>query len=500
MVVNSLTRKSTFLFFSNLSDTFLKLIAAILITPLITASLGEDLYGIWTMITQILSYLALATLNSTTTLKIRLATLQNDPNIEPKQLLLGAAVKLFKYSLVIIVLSCFFIVLISQHLFPNNINNILAIKAAIIIGTAGIVVEQIGSFGGNAMRGNNMDYKGIGIRSLAIIVSNFLIAVFLYFDSGLIGLSISTFIGTLLMSILWLKIAKKELIWFSAKKVTSDYFIYYLKQSFFTLTNSIGYILLVNSDAILIGFILGSKYAGIYFISITLFRTGINPIITSIASSIGASIASIISTNNFERLNKIIIELIMVISILFAATGTLYIVFNESIISYWVGDNFYSKDHIEFFFLMVAVIQFSFWLFQYIVDGLQLFAEKSNASLISGVIFILLAIPLLKHYDIKGILFSAILSRIIGCLILFYYIKVKYKIRIRIDIVIYQWIGLGVFLGLVTLLIQPKIPVLSIVELIFWTFLTSFILFLIGFFLLPNSFKSRLVTNFLSKF
>jgi O-antigen/teichoic acid export membrane protein len=223
-----------------------------------------------------------------------------------------------------------------------------------------------------------------------------------------------------------------------------------------------------------------------------LFRAGISPIITSFIASTGSGLANIISTRDFDRLNKVFKELLSIMTVLLTASGLFYIIFNQNIIKFWVGMSFYSSDHIEYLFLIVAVIQFSYGLLQYITDGLQMFSEKSIASLIGGAFFIISSLILLKAFNIKGLLFSAIISRVLASILLIYFLKVKAKIPLSTNIIFYQWLGLGIFFGMVAWLLQPLIPDLSLKQLFIYVFAMGIILIFPVFILLPKTFKKRL--------
>jgi O-antigen/teichoic acid export membrane protein len=491
----SLTKNSIFSASSNFLITFLRAIIAIVVTPLITRSLGVKSYGAWTIITSLFSYLSLTNLNSGSTLMIRLAAIQHDMNYEPKQKLLGAAFKLYKFSLIISFIFCYVILLLAPSLFSDNLSEIFNIRVAIFVGTIGVVVEQYGGIAGNSLRGSNLDYKGLGIRIFLIIFTNLIIILLLYiFKFGIVGLSVSTFLGSLAFSVLWFRLAKKELSWFKKQKTSIDELKTYAKQSFLTLSHSIGSFVLTNLDSLLIGIMLGSEYAAKYFLSVTLFRTLVFPLINTLNTSSAIGLAYLIGSQNWISVKSVFNELIKVSMILLGASGIFFILFNRQIIHFWVGESFYSDERLELIFVVFCLIQFIYFLIQYVADGLQMFNVKARISITLAIVFVVLAIPLLYFLKLKGILIAASLARVVGVILLVKSINKKTPEMISVKLLIRQLLVVGVILFGVYLF-SKMIPELSLTKLILIGSSCALFLSFGVYIVLPGTFKQRILAN-----
>ncbi len=484
---------------SSFIDITLKVIAAIFVTRLITEKLGPNLYGVWTMMLQILGYIALANLNTSSTLKIRLAAINHHDDNYQKQLLFSASRKLFHYTLLLTFFVSLFTICFSGKIFTDNTASISEINIVFVFGVLALIVDQYGSLYGNALRGSNLDYKGVGIRSLAFIISNVFIIVFLYFGLGIMGLAISSIIGSIITALSWRKLTKRILVWYKIVKVNADFFYVYFKQSMLTLAYSLGNVVLVNSDAILIGIVMGNEYAGFYFISTTFIRSLIIPVVTILLSSTGIGLSSLINTKNNERIRSVTDEIIQIAVVIIGAGGVLYILFNENLIYYWVGHKFYSGENVEVFFVVMVVVQFSNTLIQYLIDGLQLYKEKAIVSIISAMFFVPVSIVLLKYFGLKGFITTSLLSSLIS---IFSYFQIMKKMNcsfINIKWMVLRWSLLAVLFFAVSVFFKPLMPLLPIKDLILLIILLSFFLGIVVFFLLPNSFKQRLLSNNLFK-
>jgi len=493
--MSSLTKKSLLLSLSSFIDIILKVIAAIFVTRVITEKLGSNLYGAWTIILQILSYIALTNLNTSTTLKIRLAAINHHVDNNKRQLLLSASRKLFHYSLLLTFFVTVIIICISGRIFTENTENIPEINIVLIFGVFAIMVDQYGSLYSNALRGSNLDYRGLGIRSLVFILSNVLNVGFLFFGLGIVGLAISSLLGSIITALSWRKLTKNVLRWYKIVKVHYDFFYAYSKQSIMTLVFSIGNLVLVNSDAIVIGIILGNKYAGFYFISTTMVRSLIIPTITILLSSSGVGLSNLINSNNNERTRLVTTEILQIATLILGAGGILYMLFNENLIHYWVGHKFYIGENVEVFFLVLVVVQFSNNLIQYLIDGLQLYKEKAIVSITSALIFVPVAIILLKNFGLIGFIIASILSSLIS---IFSYLTIMKKINasfINSQSLMLRWVFLALIFIIINSFFKPLMPILGFKELILLILTASFCLGVAVFILLPNSFKQRLLTN-----
>lgn len=493
--VSSLTQKSILLSLSSFIDILLKVVAAIFVTRLITEKLGTNLYGAWTMVLQIMGYIALTNLKTSTTLKTRLAAINHLEDIFQKQLLLSASRKLFHYTLPFTIVVSFFTILFSEKIFTDNNASLSEINTVLVFGVLGLIVDQYGSLYGNALRGSNLDYKGVGIRSLAFIVFNVFVVVFLHFGLGIIGLAVSSLVGSVITALIWRKLTKKILGWYKIVTVNIDFFYVYLKQSMLTLVYSLGNIILVNSDAILIGIVMGNKYAGFYFISTTFIRSLILPIITILVSSAGVGLSSLINTKNYERTRTATNEISQIATLIIGAGGILYILFNESLVNYWVGPIFYSVENVEVFFVIMVIVQFSNTLIQYLIDGLQLYKEKAIVSIISALFFLPVSVILLKYFGLKGFIAASMLSNLLS---IFCYLKIMKKLGsyfIDLKEMLIGWFVLGVLFFAVSIFIKPLIPFLHFKKLILLFLSISVLLGLSVFVLLPSLFKQRLLAN-----
>ena len=194
-----------------------------------------------------------------------------------------------------------------------------------------------------------------------------------------------------------------------------------------------------------------------------------------------------------------VLQLIKVSFIFCAAAGFFYILFNKEIVHFWVGKDFYSEERLEYYFVIFCILQSLYSLMHYVVDGLQMFKMKARISGLLGVGFILLSIPLLYVFGLKGILISASLVRIAGIYFLVNYVNNKIPGLIPIRLVFKQFLVIGGIL-IIAYYLAMLLPVMSLLPFILFAGCGALLLAIAAYILIPSSFKQRIKYNLPVKF
>lgn len=489
----SLFKRSGLNFVSNILDTFLKLIAGLVVTPIVANSLGVRLYGVWSILMQLFGYISLANLNAASTLKIRLAVLQHDTDPLPKQRLLGAAYQLFKYSTLITVVAVAISISFAPIIFKDSKDVMLSIYLAIFIGAISILIEQYGGIAGNALRGNNLDYKGMGYKSIALLLSNIALVIFAYYKTGLIGMAIAMVVNALTFTFIWKILAKKNLPWFKPVPPNTADLKSYGKQSGLTLAYSIGNLMLNSFDGILIGLVFNSTKAAVYFASLSLFRSLLLPIISNFIASSNTGIAYLCTANDPERLKKVLFELLQVTLVLFIGAGIFFILFNKLFMLYWIGEAFYNIQHLEFLFVLFCFSHLLFTINLSLLDGFQMFKQKALVTIIMSISYLLMNIFLLPLIGMSFLLISGIIVRLVALVISQVLLQSKLNCITQILTRQFMYSALLVIILLPVYYLFLYLNNSEVVSVWVVLFITVLVLSIFMFFALPAVFKQRLI-------
>jgi O-antigen/teichoic acid export membrane protein len=399
------------------------------------------------MIQQICGYIAVSSLNSSSTLKIRLSVIQSKADFQEKQILLSSAVKVFKLSFIVVVIFIATICIFSSYFFKTSPNLLPIIITAFIVSAISLIIEQYGSIAGNALRGNNLDFKGIGIRSFGLIISYLFTVLFLYLGFSLVGMALASLSNSIIFAYLWNRIAKKELIWYKIVKVSWNQISTFTQQSLLTTSTSIGGLLLTASESIILGILLTPKMAGNYFLTVTLIRLLVLPLTMMLLTSSYSGFAYLKGKNEDKKLLHVQKSMQKIIIGTFSISGMIFIYFNKFFIYHWVGEKFYLSNNLEFVYLILAFLQYLYMQSQYALDLNQVFKKKSLISLITGFVYVAFSIILVQHFNVIGIIYSGILARLMNVILTIIIIP-KAKMNILIP---GTYLSIGIFLSTIVL-------------------------------------------------
>jgi O-antigen/teichoic acid export membrane protein len=152
-VQRSLTARAMLGGLSNALQFVIRLIVGLVITPFIIRGLGQELYGIWTMIQQTLGYVGLADLRVTNVVKFTLAVEQHKEDYHFKRQQVGASVLALAQVAPLILSAGVIIVCFAPEIVGSSAVYDNQVRWAVGIGIVGILMDSIFSVPGNILRG-----------------------------------------------------------------------------------------------------------------------------------------------------------------------------------------------------------------------------------------------------------------------------------------------------------------------------------------------------------
>jgi O-antigen/teichoic acid export membrane protein len=427
----NLTKRSTFLFINNILENLLKILSGFVVTPIIIKGLSKELYGAWAMILQLLNYIALTNLRSSTTLKITLTATQYNEDFDYKRRQVGAAVRMWLYTLPLTFFVSVIIILISNHIFKTEAKYDSTIKLALVVSVIAFATDQFLSISGNLMRGSNMDYKGIGIRSIAIIIGGGLNILAIKLNLSIIGLSISNLISVLFTGFVWYHLAKKYIPWYGIGKPTKKELAIYRTNTFHIFLSSIGSLLVLSSDAFLLGIFVNTKVVAIFVTTSSLLRIFIVPI-SNIVSSANAGLAGLCGLGQWERVLSIRKELLNIVMFVFLLFAVNVLLTNEPFLKIWVGDGYYGGDWVNFLFVVGYFLFVIQMVDVIILDGLQQYKIRSRTYLIGASIVLVLSLLFVPKSGMVGMAAISMIAKLFSLLSFRYFISKKIDVKFSV--------------------------------------------------------------------
>lgn len=454
----NLTSKSIFGVVSDMLENTARIAVNLVITPWIIRLLGKELYGVWAMISQLNGYIALGNLRLSATVKFYIATQQHSSETGVKRRMVGASLLGAFISLPLLGLLIAGAIYFSPRIFRIPDVHAQEVRLTLLITGALVVLTQFLSIPGNVLRGMNQDYRALGAKSLALIVSSILGLVLVAYDWGLPGLALANLLGYLLLSGVQITLAIRYIEWLGMEWPKLREMREYLGNSLWVFVTSIGQLLLTGSDYLLAGYFLTPSNAAIYSVTATLTRLLLSPL-ASLSNSTNAGLSGLCGAKEWARLLRAKHEYYVLTFLITGVAGGIVLFANRAFVGLWVGPTFYGGGVLTLLFLLQGICTAVTQVDSNLFDGLMAIRQKALITLSCGVVTILAAVSLVPGLGLVGIGLGVLIGRVLSCFLHRWYLmrhglgnNFEESFPVRLLVVLAAcWLGAACFPGSVDL-------------------------------------------------
>ncbi|HXF85988.1 MAG TPA: oligosaccharide flippase family protein [Anaerolineales bacterium] len=429
-------------FVSNVLSQGTKFVTAFLITPILINGLGKELYGIWGMLGQMAGYFSLSDLRPAGTMKFLLSIKQYHPDIDEKKRLIGATLILWVISLPLMILAG----LVLVHFSPLFIktDNSTTVQVALGIVIFGVVLERLMSIPANILRAQNLEYKGMGLSAMSVLLSGALSAFAVLQGWGLIGLAGMSLLGMVISNLIRMRVAMNAVPWIGIQKPMRDEFKSFIRTSTWLTFSALSFLLLTSTDILLIGMLLGPSASAVYLTTSTVLRSTTDPL-SMLFSSANAGIAGLCGRGEWERVEKLRREMYVFAIATMTIIGTGVLSLNQAFLKLWVGPGLFGGSLLNFLlvlgFLLIVLVRID----NTIVSSILLFREQAGVFFVGGVASVLVGILTMPTLGIAGMALGLIMGQAI--LLMFSWRLLRKHIRFNVMNYVYD-IGRPLLVGM----------------------------------------------------
>lgn len=465
-------------------DQITKQVVGFFTSPFIVNGLGDKLYGVFQILSDLTSYAQVADVRITQVLKWTIAQKRDILSEKELQEEVTTAFVITLVMLPIVFLIGAFISWQAPYLanVSEEYNNLVRIVTSMMIFS--LVIYKIMDVFESLLRGMNLGFKGMGFRSGFIILTGLLKVIVVKLGFGLVGLAFVQILTALLLLLTFFYLVKKNIYWFKITSTNKNKLIEYTKLSGFFVLSSIFNLALLNSDKIILGYLISPEVVTIYVL--TFFTSSaMQGFISSFISGVVPGIGSFYGKGEFDKIimaQKIIKSIIWIIG--FSIGGSIML-YNESFLNLWVGDSRYAGS-LENLFIILIAIQYAFFSSSSAFINVTLdLRYKVLLIALSSFTTIGLSFLLVPSFQILGTVISILIGRTI--LVIGYTIILNSKMNIKTEIIklteFRQFLITVLFL-VIFMKISPSLSIESWVQLIIYGIITSigliYIFWLIG--------------------
>ncbi|WP_194974090.1 MATE family efflux transporter [Aquiflexum lacus] len=448
------------------------------VSPFIVKGLGSTFYGVYQILLELTGYANIADTRSQV-LKWTIARKRNIASEEElrSEVTTGLAIMLLVLPIVLVAGGALAWYAPSIAKIDEQYHQLVRITASIMI--LGMISYKANDLFESILRGMNLGFKGIGVRSFIIVFSGGLKVSIILLGYGLIELAIVQVISGIFTSLAFYWIVKKNVPWFGFGETSFLKIRSYGKLSGWFFLSKIANMALLHSEKVILGFLAGPEIVTFYVL--TMFTSSaMKGIVDNVISGVIPGLGSFYGKEEYQKIidsTKLINSIIYLFT--FAIGGSI-ILFNRSFLFLWVGSENYAGN-LENLLILFLTVQYIFFYTSSVIINVTLdLKRKVFITLFASGISILLAFVLVRDYGIVGFCISFLIGRMV--LSIGYPIILKRKINdnsplikldnVRQSLFIVIAFGVGAY-------IQDYIEINSWIYLVLFGGLSCVILFLV---------------------
>lgn len=385
-------------------------ITGLLVSPVLVHTLGGALYGAWKMIGQLTGYATLADSRATQVLKWTVARKKDIASEEELRSDVTSAFFVTLFILPLILIAGAVITWYAPYITGIDVSHYSIIRITCALLLFSLVIAKVFDLFEAVLRGMNLGFKRMGMRS-GIIIGGGALKVFVITQGhGLIGLAIVQIFITIVTGLTFYFIVKKTVGWFGFGKTDFKKVWYFSKLSGWNMANTATDTILTSSDKVLLGFVAGPMLVSSYALS-TFLPLAIQGLLFRVIIGAIPGIGKLFGLQEYSKIYKVWDSMNGLIFLLTMATGATVILFNNSFLKAWVGDGFFA-DNLVNVLLIIMILQDTLIKHDgYIINATLDLKKKVYLSFASSIIFIAFGFVFIEKLGIAGLCISLICGK-----------------------------------------------------------------------------------------
>jgi O-antigen/teichoic acid export membrane protein len=407
-----LTQKAYLNAISIMLDYGTKVIVLSIVTPILVAGLGRSLFGVWQMLSRLVTYMQAADGRPTQALKWVIAHDQAIDDDEMKRRHVGSALGVWIVFLPVIVLVGGALVWVAPVVTKVPAEMYWVVRLAIALLVLEFLVTNLVALPESVLRGMNLGYKRMGLQASLEIVGGVLTVGAFYVGAGLVGLAgAQVILGALAGAFYWM-VVKKYVPWFGIAKPRKAEVRSFLKLSVWWFAWTSINRMLMASDFIVLGIVATSSAVTTYsltgYAALTLLQ-----VTSMLLGAVTPGLGGVIGLKQYEKAARLRAEMMRMSWVVLAAMGTAILLWNRSFINLWVGPEHYAGAWANLLIVLLMVQLIFIRNDAFVIDLTLQMRGKVVVGAIASVLSIGLSALLIPRWGIVGLCLGMIAGRLL---------------------------------------------------------------------------------------
>lgn len=410
--VERLTQKAYLNAVASLLDYGAKVVVVSIVTPILVTGLGSSLFGIWLVLSKLVTCISAADGRPTQALKFVIANQQAVDDSAAKRRYVGSALGVWFIFLPVLTAVSAVLVWFSPAITKVPPESYTTVRLTCALLAVNFLLTNLIALPESVLRGMNLAHKRMGLLAGLNVIGGAATAGAVYIGAGLIGVAAAQVLLTGLTGALFWVVVKKYVSWFGIARPSMAEVRSFLGISNWWFAWSWIAKLMIASDVVILG-VIGSaqmvttytltSYAGLTLLSL----------ITIILGAATPGLGGVIGQKNYEKAARLRDEMMATSWLFVTAAGSTILLWNRSFVGLWVGPYHYAGFWPNLLIVLVMVQLVFIRNHTYLIDLTLRMRNKVIAGSVSVALSIVLSALLIPRLGLTGLCLGLLGGRLL---------------------------------------------------------------------------------------
>ena len=339
---------------SSLIDFSARLLVNLVVTPILVSGLGSMFFGVWQILSRLISCISAADGRPTQALKWVTANRQASDDYASKRRDVGSALCVWLIFLPILTIVGIILIWLSPIITKVSSEQYLVVRFTCTLLVINFLLIGLIALPESVLRGMNLGYKRIGIVASITVLGGALTAGAIYLGFGLVGIAGAQIVISILTGFTFWLVVRKFVPWFGiARPKLTEVWHFLRLSSWYTVWTLVNKLLLM-SDLVILGLVTSATTVTTFVLTSLPAQTSVN-VISIIVGAVIPGLGGVIGKKQYDEAAGYHNEMMANSWLLVTAIGSTILLWNRSFIYLWVGAEHYAGFWANILIVLVAV-------------------------------------------------------------------------------------------------------------------------------------------------
>lgn len=407
-----MTRSATLTAVASLLDYGAKLVVGLLLTPLLVSGLGRSLFGVWTMLQQLVVYMNATDGRPTEALRLVISSEQAGDDAARKRRYVGAALVVWLMFLPVIAAVGATLVWLAPTITKVGPELTTPVRLTCALLVLSFLAATLASIPESVLRGMNLGYKRMGWQAGLNVIGGGLMAAATVLGLGLAGLGAAQIITAAVTGLCFWVLVKKFVPTFGVARPARPDVKSLLTMSAWLTGGTIVTHVLLHTDAMILGIVVSPAAVTTYALTRYAVRTATGVLDFTVGAAI-PGLGGVIGQRQFERAAQIRAELMALTWLFVTAVGATILLWNRSFLSLWVGEQLYAGAWANLLIVCITLQTAFIRSDSYILDAALRPRPRVIVTAVAAALTIPTSLVLTRAYGLVGLCVAIFLGRLV---------------------------------------------------------------------------------------